>query len=107
MTSLNQDMAQKFHKFRVFIKKTLNLWNFSTFLKPCLDLMMSFKNCIRIELQVFGALPTSSDDCDVDRLLWAGLQALGGIDSAQCLAKLFTILDYLSFFLSKFFDNCL
>ena len=24
MTSLNQDMAQKFHKFRVFIKKTLN-----------------------------------------------------------------------------------
>ena len=42
--------------------------------------MMSFKNCIRIELQVFGALPTSSDVCDVERLLWAGLQALGGID---------------------------
>ena len=41
--------------------------------------MMSFKNYIRIELQVFGALPTSSDVCDVDRLLWAGLQALGGI----------------------------
>ena len=25
MTSLNQDMAQKFHKFRVFLIKTLNL----------------------------------------------------------------------------------
>ena len=36
-------------------------------------------------MQVFGALPTSSDVCDVDRLLWAGLQALGGIDIIQVL----------------------
>ena len=33
-------------------------------------------------MQVFGALPTSSDVCDVDRLRWAGLQALGGIGVA-------------------------
>ena len=36
-------------------------------------------------MQVFGALPLSSDVCDVDRLLWAGLQALGGIDIIQVL----------------------
>ena len=30
-------------------------------------------------MQVFGALPTSSDVCDVDRLLWPGLY-LGGVD---------------------------
>ena len=44
--------AQKFHKFRVFFK-TLNLWNFWTVLKPCLDLMMSFKNCICIRIAIF------------------------------------------------------
>ena len=32
-----------------------------------------FKNFINLEFF------TSSDVCDVDRLLWAGLQALGGI----------------------------
>ena len=34
----------------VFIK---NLWNFWAVLKPCLDLMMSFKNCIRIRIASF------------------------------------------------------
>ena len=33
--------------------KTLNLLNFWTVLKPCLDLMMSFKNCIRIRIAIF------------------------------------------------------
>ena len=46
LKSLNQDIALKllkiFYKFRVFIKKTLNLWNFWAVLKPYPDLMMSF-----------------------------------------------------------------
>ena len=43
------------HKFRVLIKfdKILNLWYFWAALKPCLDLMMSFKNCIRIRIAIF------------------------------------------------------
>ena len=45
-----EGMALKFHKFRVFLIKTLNLWNFWAVLKPYLDLMMSFKNCIRIRI---------------------------------------------------------
>ena len=48
MTSLNQDMA-----FKLLFIKTLNLWNFWAVLKPCLDLMMSFKNCIRIRIAIF------------------------------------------------------
>ena len=52
MTSLNQHMAQKFHKFRVFIK-TQKLWNFWAVLNPCLDLMLLFKNCIRIRIASF------------------------------------------------------
>ena len=53
MTSLNQDMALKLLKNflnLVFIK---NLWNFWVVLKPCLDLMMSFKNCIRVRIASF------------------------------------------------------
>ena len=41
-------------------------------------------------MQVFGALPTSSDVCDVDRLMWAGLQALGGIGSMASLTRKFS-----------------
>ena len=42
----------KFHKFKVFIK-TIKLRNFSAILKPCFDLSMSFKNCIRMRTAIF------------------------------------------------------
>ena len=49
LTSLNQDMALKLFKKFInleFLSKKLQIYKI---FKPCLDLMMSFKNCIRIE----------------------------------------------------------
>ena len=43
--------TQKFESFRVLIK-TLNLYNFSVALRLFSDLMMSFKNCIRIRIAI-------------------------------------------------------
>ena len=45
-------------------------------------------------MQVFGALPTSSDVYDVDRLLWAGLQALGGIGKSPILLRQHSLIFY-------------
>ena len=44
--------AKKFNKFKVFIK-SLKLWNFCAVLKPCLDLMMLFKNYIWMRIAIF------------------------------------------------------
>ena len=51
--TLNQDMALKWLKNFINLVFIKNLWNFSVVLKPCLDLMMSFKNCIRIRIASF------------------------------------------------------
>ena len=53
MTSLNQDMALKLTKNFINLVFIKNLWNFWVVLKPCLDLMMSFKNCIQIRIASF------------------------------------------------------